>query len=166
MATTRELIYAADLLVTTSWEMTPEDFDTRLAAFVEESTDKLAALRAVHKAAEARAAGLKAEAAAYAAASKAQANIAERTKQRAADLFAAAEKAGEVLPGGKMQDNGGNVPLVYAPDFDATALPFACQRVSVEADADAIRAALVNGVTLPGVTLGKRGAHFKFTESK
>ncbi|GDX83908.1 hypothetical protein LBMAG42_57190 [Deltaproteobacteria bacterium] len=164
MSTTYDLIVAADILVTTSWKMTEEEFASRLAAFVDESTDKLAALRAVHKAADARAKGLKAEAAAYADAAKAQANIAERVKGRAAELFAAAEKAGEVLPGGRTQPNGGALPMDFAADFSVMNLPIEFWKI--EPDGDAIRAALGTGATLPGVTIGKRGSHFRFVEAK
>ena len=76
--TTAQLIHAAALMVETSWEMTPEEFAERLEAFVAESTDKIAALRAVCKAAEGRAAVCKAEADAYAAAAKAHKSNAER----------------------------------------------------------------------------------------
>ena len=164
--TTQELIHAAAMLVETSWEMPSEEFEERIAAFVAESTDKIAALRAVCKAAEGRATALKAEAAAYTAAAKAHANNADRVKARAFALMEAAEHAGETLAGARLQPNGGKQPLVYAADFDATALPFEFQRVSVEADADAIAAAIAKGEAVAGVTLGERGRHLRWTESK
>lgn len=162
--TTQQLIHAAAMLVETSWEMPAEEFEERIAAFLAESTDKISALRAVCKAAEGRAATCKAEAALYAAAAKTHANNAERVKARAFLLMEAAEHAGETLPGARLQNNGGNAPLVYAADFDATALPFSLQRVTVEPDADAIRAALAKGETVPGVVVGERGRSLRWTE--
>ena len=76
----------------------------------------------------------------------------------------AAEAAGEKLPGARLQTNGGAVPLRYAEGFDVGALPFALQRVTVEPNPDAIRAALERGETLPGVTLGERGRALRWTE--
>jgi len=162
--TTAQLIHAAALMVETSWEMTPEEFDERLAAFVAESTDKIAALRAVCKAADGRAATCKAEAAAYSAAAKSHATNAERVKARATALMLAAEETGETLPGARLQVNGGTAPLVYAEDFDPASLPFTLQRVTVEPNADAIRAAIAKGETVPGVTLGERGRSLRWTE--
>lgn len=162
--TTSELIHAAALMVETSWEMTPEEFEERLAAFVAESSDKIAALRAVCKAAEGRAAVCKAEADAYAAAAKVHKNNAERVKARAFALMEAAEATGETLPGARLQVNGGVAPLVYAEGFDANALPFTLQRVTVEPNADAIRAALAKGENVPGVVVGERGRSLRWTE--
>lgn len=162
--TTTELIHAAALMVDTSWEMTAEDFAARLESFVSESTDKIAALRAVCKAAEGRAATLDAEAKAYAAAAKSHKANAERVKQRATALMLAAEEVGEVLPGARLQVNGGSAPLVYAETFDAAALPFALQRVTVEPNADAIRAALAKGEEVPGVAMGERGRSLRWVE--
>lgn len=162
--TTAQLIHAAALMVEASWEMTPEEFNERLEAFVAESADKLAALRAVCKAAEGRAAVCKAEADAYTAAAKAHKSNAERAKARAFALMEAAEAAGETLPGARLQANGGALPLRYAEGFDVGTLPFALQRVTVEPNPDAIRAALERGETLPGVTLGERGRALRWTE--
>ena len=161
--TTSELIHAAAMMVETSWEMTPEEFEERLAAFVAESTDKIAALRAVCKAAEGRATTCKAEAAAYSAAAKTHALNADRVKARAFALMVAAEETGETLPGARLQGNGGSVPLVYADDFDANALPLTLQRVTVEPNADAIRKALERGETIPGVSLGERGRSLRWS---
>lgn len=162
--TTAELIHAAALMVETSWEMTPEEFAERLESFVAESTDKIAALRAVCKAAKGRASVCDAEAKAYAAAAKVHKNNAERVKARAFALMEAAEHAGETLPGARLQVNGGAAPLVYAEGFDVNALPMKCWRVTVEPNADAIRAALEKGETLPGVVLGERGRSLRWTE--
>ena len=162
--TSNELINAAGLLLETSWEMTPEDFAERLEAFVAESGDKLAALRHVAKLAEARGAGCKAEAAAWTNAARAANNRAESVKARAELLYCAARELGEALPGGRMQPNGGAPPLAFAEDFDPFLLPASCQRVSVEPNADAIRLALAAGEALPGVALGERGEHFRWTE--
>ena len=166
MSTTAQLIHAAAMLVETSWEMTQEEFAERLEAFVAESTDKIAALRAVYKAAEGRVTACKAEADLYATAAKAHGNNADRVKARAFLLMEAAEMAGETLPGARLQANGGKAPLVYAPGFDPTALPFDLQRVTVEANADAIRAVLAKGGEVEGVSVGAAGRHLRWTESK
>jgi len=163
MSTTQELIHAAALLIETSWDMEPAEFDERLAAFVEESEDKIKALRYVCKAAEGRAATCKAEAAAFTTAAKSHAGNAERVKARAFELMLAAEATGETLTGARLQANPAD-PLEYAPDFDAGALPPTLQRVTVEADSAAIRAALARGEVVPGVTLGERGRHLRWTE--
>ena len=162
--TTSELIHAAALMVETSWEMTPEEFAERLESFIAESTDKLAALRAVCKAAEGRATVCKAEAAAYSAAAKRHSANAERVKARATALLEAAEATGEELPGARLQLNGGVAPLVYAEGFDVNALPMVYWRVEVTPNADAIRKALEAGETLPGVTIGERGRSLRWTE--
>jgi hypothetical protein len=163
--TTADLIAAAGLLLESSWTMEPDEFDARLSAFMQASGDKLRALRFVAKAAESRAAGCKAEAAAYAAAAKAASARSERVTALAAALYCAAREIGEELPGGRMQANGGAVPLVYADGFSAAALPAALQRVTVEPNAEAIRAALARGEAVPGVELGERGEHFRWVEA-
>lgn len=162
--TTSELIHHAAMLVESGWELPADEFDSELSAFVDNATDKIAALRAVNKAAEARATALKAEAALYAAAAKTHQSNADRVKARAFALMEAAEHAGETLAGARLQPNGGKAPLVYAADFDATGLPFELQRVTVEADADAIRAVLAKGGEVSGVSVGATGRHLRWTE--
>ena len=164
MTTTRDLLHAADMLIATSADYTEDEFAERLSAFVDESADKLASLRVVCKAYEAKADGCKAEAKVYAAAAKTANNRAESIEALAGLLVRKAIEVGEPLPGAKMVGNGGKVPLVYAPTFAATDLPFSMQRVVVEADSDAIRAALERGEVVEGVTLGERGERLKWTE--
>ena len=164
MTTTRDLIMQAAILVERGWELPAEEFEAALASFVADSADKIAALRAVYRAAEGRAATCKAEADLYAAAAKRHKATAEQVRQRAQALAEAAEAAGETLPGVRLQVNGGAAPLQFAEDFDVDALPFALQRVTVEPNPDAIRAALERGETLPGVTLGARGRALRWTE--
>jgi len=166
MSTTHELIHAAALLIETSWDMEPAEFDERLAAFVEESSDKIKALRVVCKLAEGRAATCKAEAEAYTAAAKASANTAGRVKALAFALVEAAEAAGETLPGARLQPNGGKPALRFVADFDPASLPFELQRVVVEADGDAIRAAIARGVLVPGVDVAPQGRHLRWVEGK
>lgn len=161
--TTAQLIHEAAMLVETSIDYTPEEFAENLEGFVMRAENKIVALRCVHKAAEARAASLKAEAALYAAAAKTHATNAERVKSRAYMLMEAAELTGETLAGARLQANGGKPALVYAAGFDATALPFAYQRVVVEPDADALIAALAKGEAIEGVTLAERGRHLRWT---
>ena len=163
MPTTNDLLHAADCLLTTSWEMTEDEFTARLAAFVEESSDKIAALRYVCRLAESRRDGCKAEAATWSTAAKAADNRAGKVKERARELYCAAREVGELLPGARMQANG-LAPLVYSPGFDVRSLPTSMQRVSVEPDAEAIRGALAAGVAVPGVQLGDRGEHLRWTE--
>lgn len=162
--TTAELITAAAILVDTSADYTADEFAEHLEAFVAAAEDKIKALRIVCRAAEGRAAACKAESALYAAAAKTYAGNADRVKARAFMLMEAAEIAGETLLGARLQPNGGKQPLVYAADFDASALPFDCQRVTVEADADKVRNALAAGAALAGVTLGEVGRHLRWRE--
>lgn len=158
--TTAQLLDAAALMLATSWEMSPEEFDERLGAWLDESADKLAALRAVAKAAEAMAAAHKAEAEAHAARVKQGKATVERAKERAYALLCAMREAGgeASVPGvARIQKNGGKPPLVFAPGFDVGALPDACKRVVVEPDNDAIRRALEAGIAIDGVTIGEAG---------
>jgi hypothetical protein len=57
----------------------------------------------------------------------------------------------------RIQANGGKLPVVYDAGLDPRALPPEYQRVTVEADGDAIRAALEAGREVPGCVLGARG---------
>lgn len=166
MTTTAQLIHEAAMLVETSIDYDADTFAENLEEFLLRAESKIVALRCVHKAAESRAASLKAEAALYAAAAKTHAANADRVKDRAYMLMEAAELTGEVLTGARLQANGGSAPLVYAPGFVATDLPFDLQRVSVEPNADAIRAALAKGEAVPGVTVGERGRSLRWTEAK
>jgi len=161
--TTGELIQAAAILVDTSADYTADEFAAVLDAFVEAADDKIRALRFVAKAAESRADSMRAEAALYAAAARAQAAVAERVTARAFQLMEAAELVGETLPGARLQANGGKPALLYALDFAATALPFTLQRVSVEPDADAIRAAIAKGEAVPGVSIRPAARHLRWT---
>ena len=161
--TTGELIQAAAILVDTSVEYTADEFSAVLDAFVEAADDKIRALRFVAKAAESRADALKAEAAAYTAAARSHAANAERVTARAVMLLEAAELVGEVLTGARLQANGGKAPLVYAVGFIAADLPYDLQRVKVEPNADAIRAALARGESVYGVAVGEAGRHLRWT---
>jgi hypothetical protein len=166
VTTTIDLVRAADLLLATSWEVPEDEFATRLDAWTAESTDKLAALRAACKLAEGREAACKAEAATWTAASRGAGNRAARIKDLARVLYCAAREAGQDLPGGRMQPNGGAVPVVLDEGIDPAALPPQYQRVVVTADVDAIRAALLRGEVIPGATLGERGEHFRWAEGR
>ena len=161
--TTGDLIHAAAILVDTSADYTADEFAAVLDAFVEAADDKIRALRFVAKAAESRADGLKAEAAAYTAAARAHAATAERVTARAVELLEAAELVGEALTGARLQPNGGKAPLVYAVGFVAGDLPYDLQRVRIEPNADAIRAALAKGESVPGVAVGESGRHLRWT---
>lgn len=163
MTTTRDLLAAADLLIATSWEMTPEEFEERLAAFTAESTDKLAAIKAVLRAYEGKQEAHKQEARIYTEAARLAGKRADRLTELAGMLVRAAEEVGEPLAGAKFVANGGKVPLVYAEGFNPADLPLEYQRVSIEADADRLRAAIEAGAEIPGVTLGARGSRLKWT---
>jgi hypothetical protein len=165
MSTTFDLVSAADLLLATSWEFTEEEFAARLDAWLAKSADKLGALRAVCKLAEGRQAACKAEAATWTGAARSAGTRAERVKELARVLYCAARELGEELPGGRMQANGGETPLVFAEGFDPHTLPVIYQRVTVEADVASIRAALQAGSTFAGITLGERGEHFRWAEA-
>lgn len=166
MPSTFDLIDEADRLLLLSWGYESADFDAALTSFVAAAADKLHALRVVVRLAEGRVLTCKGEAMIWDGAAKAAANRAERCKYLAEHLYRASVELGEPLPGGKLQQNGGKPPLVYAEGFAASSLPAAYQRVTVEADTDAIRAALERGEVVPGVELGDRGAHFRFVEGK
>jgi hypothetical protein len=161
--TTSDLITAAAQLVASCEEMDPESFAERLAEWDAAADDKLAALRAVAVALDAQAAARKAEAEAWRLAAKRSEAQAERVKARAGALLDAAEACGETLKGARWQPNGGAIPLVYAPIFDVNALGFRLQRVTVEPNPDAIRTALERGEDVPGVSLGERGRHVRWT---
>ena len=165
MTTTHDLLHTAALLVEDGWQLTAEEFEQRLADFVANADDKIKALRIVCKLAEGRAATCKAESAAYAAAAKASQNTAERVKQLAFALVEAAELAGESLPGARLQVNSTRA-LRFVDGFDPATLPFALQRVVVEADGDAIRAAIARGVLVPGVDVAPAGRHLRWVEGK
>ena len=166
MTTTHDLLHTAALLVEDGWQLTAEEFEQRLADFVAGADDKIRALRVVCKLAEGRAATCKAEAEAYTAAARASQNTAGRVKQLAYALVEAAEAAGESLPGARLQPNGGKPALRFVDGFDAASLPFELQRVVVEADSDAIRAAIARGVLVPGVDVAPAGRHLRWTEGK
>lgn len=163
MTPTADLLNTADLLVSRGWELPAEEFDAMLADWLANADDKIKALRVVCKLAEGRAAMCKAEAAAYAAAARASENTAGRVKQLAFALVEAAELAGESLPGARLQPNGGKPALRFVDGFDAATLPFELQRVVVEADGDAIRAAIARGVLVPGVDVAPQGRHLRWT---
>ena len=166
MTTTHDLLHTAALLVEDGWQLTAEEFEQRLADFVAGADDKIKALRVVCKLAEGRAATCKAEAEAYSAAARASQNTAGRVKQLAYALAEAAEAAGESLPGARLQPNGGKPALRFVDGFDAATLPFELQRVVVEADSDAIRAAIARGVLVPGVDVAPAGRHLRWVEGK
>lgn len=163
MPSTAELVHLAALLVEDSWAMTPEEFEERLSSFVENADNKIAALRAVFKAAEGRRDTLAAEARTYADAAKAAGNKAERVKALAFHLAEAAEAVGEKLDGCRLQANGGQAPVRYDDDFVPSMLPRELQRVTVEPNTDAIRAALLAGEEVPGAELAPVGRHLRFT---
>jgi hypothetical protein len=166
MTTTHDLLHTAALLVEDGWQLTAEEFEQRLADFVAGADDKIKALRIVCRLAEGRAATCKAEAAAYVAAQRASENTAARVKALAFALVEAAEAAGESLPGARLQPNGGKPALRFVDGFDPASLPFEMQRVVVEADSEAIRAAIARGHLVPGVDVAPQGRHLRWIEGR
>ena len=160
MPTTTQLIDHAHQLIATSYEYTAEEFDEALAAFIDASGNKLAALRAVAKASEAVAGVHATEAKAHAVRVKAEEAKAARCKDLAYMLLCAMREAGEepnVKGIARIQSNGGKAPIRYAVDFAVASLPAEYQRVTVDVDSEALRAALEAGKAFPGVELGERG---------
>ena len=160
MPSTVQLLDAASLLLASSWDMEPADFEARLESFLDESADRLAALRAVHLAAEAQAGAHRAEAERHRARVKGCERTGERVAALAERLLYARRELGEstTVPGvARLQLDGGKAPLAFAPGFVAAALPLHLCHVETSPDRDAIRAAIERGVTVPGVTLGTRG---------
>jgi hypothetical protein len=165
--TTVQLLDAATLLLVSSWDMEPAEFDERLAAFLAESADKLAAMRAVVRAAQAQGAAHKAEAAMHLGRVRAANSTTERIAEMACALLRARREIGEsttIAGVVRLQVNGGLVPLVYAAGFDPALLPAELRRVRYEADAEAIRDALARGEAVPGVTLGERGESVRWAQ--
>ena len=132
----------------------PDILDPQLAAWFESTDDKIAAYHAVIKRLETEDAHLKAEADAIAAARKRQAKQAERVRDLATLLLTSIEALG-------------NEPKVKRPTFsawlattdrisvpdDATRLPFAFQRITVDADKTAIKAAIKAGQDVLGCSV-------------
>lgn len=132
----------------------PDILDPQLAAWFGSCDDKIAAYHAVLKRLELEDVALKAEADAIAAARKRMAKQSERVRDLATLLLTSMEQLG-------------NEPKVKRPTFsawlattesisvpdDATRLPLAFQRVKVEADKAAIKAAIKAGSNILGCSL-------------
>lgn len=162
---TYQLLTAADNLLTTSGEMTPEEFEAALSGFIEASTDKLAALRAVNLKLSAQADTYKAEAARLTEARRASEARAERVKSSAYALLCKMREAGEapVVPGvARIQTNGGKVPLLAPAHIDVSELPEDLVIIERKPNIDAIRGRLEAGREVPGFQLGERGEGVRF----
>ena len=132
----------------------PEILDPQLAAWFDNTDDKIAAYHTVIKRLEVEDAALKVEADAIAAARKRHAKQAERVRDLATLLLTSMEQLG-------------NEPKVKRPTFsawlqttesisvpdDATRLPLAYQRIKVEADKTAIKAAIKAGDDVLGCSV-------------
>lgn len=160
MPTTYDLLSAAALFLATSGELEPEEFTARLDAFLAESGDKLAALRAIAKAAAATEAMHREESAGHDARANRAAATEDRMRDLAYQLLAARRELGEdpkVAGVARIQRNGGKAPLLGLDTLDADTLPGDLVVVTRRPDVAAIRAVLDAGGTVPGVTLGERG---------
>lgn len=168
MPTTYDLLVIADSFLAGSWELTEEEFATRLESFVGESADKLAALRAVHTQLTARAATCKAEAERLTAGRKSAERQDARVTALAYALLAKMRELGEkpaVEGVARIQANGGKAPLVgldTLTEDQIRDLPFDLVRIERRPDADAIRKVLESGGTVPGVRIGERGEGVRF----
>lgn len=132
----------------------PEVLDPQLAAWFDNTDDKIAAYHAVIKRLEVEDAALKVEADAIAAARKRHAKQAERVRDLATLLLTTMEQLG-------------NEPKVKRPTFsawlattesvqvpdDVTLLDPAYQRIKIEADKTAIKAAIKAGGDVLGCSL-------------
>ena len=163
--TTSDLLHIAHLFLAHSGEMEPDDFEAALASFIEESGDKLGALRAVSLRLAAESQIEAEEAARHTTRKERAAKQADRVKGRARELLEAMEQLGEepkVKGVARLQANGGALPLVGLDAIDPATLPDALVVIRREASVPAIRAELAAGRDVPGVTLGERGRHLRW----
>ena len=103
-----------------------------------------------------------AEAKRLAALAKADLNAAKSCKDRLHWLFVERGWTNIETPNFKfaIQKNGGKAPLIIA-DVEATDLPEAYRKITVEIDKEAIRAALEAGTTLEFACIGEPGSHLR-----
>lgn len=153
------------LLEETGGDVTDADAEAAIDAWLAEGEtamrEKLDAYGSLIREFETRAAGRKAEADRLASLATVDTNAAKRMKDRLRWFFEAqgVEKLETERFRFTLANNGGKVPVsVLLPP---EALPEWCQRVSVAADVDAIRAKLEAGEALDFAALGERGRHLR-----
>lgn len=165
MPSTYELLTAADRFMLESGDLDPDAFDAALAAWLEESDDKLARIAAWHAALKARAIRDETQRRAFADAVDAAAKKMDRAEALAFEILKKRAELGEkprVVGVARIQANGGRAPLLGLATVDAATLPDDLVVIRREPDPDAIRLALAAGREVPGVTVGARGSHVQF----
>ena len=155
MSTTLELLRDAHNLLTAVEGLPPDEMDARIAAWLDNATDKAAALQAVITRAESQEAFLKREADALTAAAKGQARAADRCRALIVDLLRAKMAIGEP---GSIQGPGWTLSLretqaVDVSDLDALPPAFWREKTTREPDKGAIKAEIEAGNTVPGAAL-------------
>ena len=132
----------------------PEILDPQLAAWFDNTDDKIAAYHAVIKRLEVEDAALKVEADAIAAARKRHAKQAERVRDLATLLLTTMEQLGNEPKVKRPTFSAwlATTESVSAPD-DATLLPLAYQRVKVEANKSKLKDVLKAGELVDGCSL-------------
>lgn len=163
MPSTLDLLTSADTLLATSGDLTPEEFDATLAAWLGDSADKAERLAAVRFAAATKADAHKAQAEAHGAARKRHEATIDRCASMMTALLVARRELGEApkIPGvARLQRNGGKVPVVIA---DPSAIPLAfCVVPAPVPDKTRIGAALADGIEVPGAVLGEVGESLRW----
>ncbi|OGB47752.1 MAG: hypothetical protein A3F76_08225 [Burkholderiales bacterium RIFCSPLOWO2_12_FULL_65_40] len=163
MPTTESLLRSASILLLTSGEI--EDFDAALAEWIGDSTDKAQRIAAVRRAAVDLAAQAKALAEEHAAVRKRHEATADRCGYLMTALLTTRRELGEgdKIPGvARMQKNGGKAPLVGLAEVDPNTLPDALCKIVRSPVADLVRAALLAGESIPGVSIGEVGESVRF----
>jgi len=158
LPTTFDLLTAADRLMVDAADLDPADFDAALLAWLGDSADKAERIAALRVAALAKAEMHKAQAEAHTAARKRHEATCDRCTALMVALLTTRRELGEdaKIPGvARLQRNGGKAPVVIA---DPAAVPLAfCVVPPPVPDRERIRAALADGVEVPGAMLGEVG---------
>lgn len=154
MTTTYDLIREADDLLSSCADLPAEEVDARIAAFLEGSSDKIAALCTVVSRAENDADYLASEAKSLTAAARSRTAIADRGRRMIGDLLHRRRAMGDdpvVRTGGRTVSLRTAVSVVV----DVARLPerYMRRKETVEPDKAAIKEALERGESIPGATL-------------
>ena len=160
MPSTATLLHAANVLLVTSADLEPDAFDAALAEWINESTDKAERIAAFRAASVAHAAMAKEHAEAHTAIRKRHEAAAERCTHLMEALLVTRRELGEgdKIPGvARLQRNGGKPPIVGLAEVDPATLPDSVVRIERKPVADLVRAALLAGVEIPGVSIGEAG---------
>lgn len=164
MPSTYDLLKEANQFLFYSWELTPEEYEDALTTWLGHGDDKLERIAAWHAASKATVERDRVQADAYAASIKRSTAAMDRAKFLAGELLHMRVELGESpkVPGvARLQKNGGKAPLHLDADI-VDHLPLELVIVTRTADTEAIRAALVAGVEVPGAAIGVPGFHVRF----